>query len=296
MSYPESRKFWKRRTRSSFLTAVISIGVVLYFLGLFGGISFFGLDVLKEVEENLVMEVFLHDFISEPNRQKLESRLDSLPMVREVHFIDKEEAAEKMLSVVGEEVKESLGGINPYLASFQLRFEPSSIRKGGPKLAEEVISRQSGVAEIVYQGDALPQLERNLRVFSWIALALGVVLSLMAVSLAYATIRLTIYARRLTIRSMELIGATRSFIRRPFLWRGTLQGMLGGLLALLLLSATLYLISLQLREMEVEKMASLPPTIIVLFGGIVLFGSILGFSGSYWAVNKYLNRNLDELL
>lgn len=296
MSQSESGKFWRRRSRSSSFTTVVSIGVVLYFLGLFAGISLLGLDILNQVEENLIMEVFLHDYINEEQKKGLSQKLDSMDIVRSLDYVSKEEAAEKMLEVVGEEVKNSLGGANPYLASFQLKLMPGLI--GSKRLADlrEELGQEAFVAEVIYQGDALPQLKKNLRFISWITLGLGLVLTLLGISLIYATIRLSIYARRLTIRSMELIGATRNFIRRPFLWKGILQGMLGGLLAVLLLGGTIYFIYLQMQEIDITQKDLAIQSWIVLFGGIVLFGSVMGFTGSYWALNKYLNRNLDELL
>lgn len=296
MSQSDGGKFWRRRSRSSTFTTVISIGVVLYFLGLFAGMSFMGLDILDKVEENLVMEVFLNDYAKDEEKDLLGRKLDSLAIISSLTYVSKEEAAQKMVDIVGEEVRASLGGINPYLASFQLKLVPDLIQQEELQNLREQIGREAFVAEIVYQGDALPQLKKNLRFISWITAGLGLVLSLLGISLIYATIRLSIYAKRLTIRSMELIGATRNFIRRPFLWRGILQGTGGGLLAVLMLAGTAYIAYQQMLEMDINPSSLADQSWIVLFGGIVLFGSVMGFTGSYWALNKYLNRNLDELL
>ncbi|MCI4666576.1 MAG: permease-like cell division protein FtsX [Bacteroidia bacterium] len=296
MSKSGNSKFWRRRSRSSALTTILSIAGVLFFLGFIIGGSIWGLDILKQVEENLIMEVFLHDYTSEDQKSQLANKLDSMQIVNSMEYLSKEAASERMAEIVGEEVKNSLGGVNPYWASFQIKLVPELLEGTALSKLKEELNKMPFVADVIYQGDQLPQLKKNLTSISWALLILGVGLSLLGVALINATIRLSIYAKRLSIRSMELVGATRAFIRRPFLWRGVLQGMTGGLLAVVLLTATFYGIFFLLRRMDVIQGNPEAGSWIVLFGGIVLFGSVIGFIGSYWALNKYLNRNLDELL
>ncbi|MEL6626412.1 MAG: permease-like cell division protein FtsX [Bacteroidota bacterium] len=296
MSNQIQTKFWKRRSRSTYWLTTISIGLVLYFLGLFAGLVLFGQDLISRAKSQMVMKVFVHDGLSETLQTELQSYLAAQPYTRTLTYVSKEAAAEEMLKYTGEDVREMLGGLNPLFASYQFQLHPDYIQSDSLSLIKNELNKQLSVAEISYQGEMLDELSQNMETVAWITVGLAIIMGIVAVFLIYATIRLSIYARRLAIRSMELMGATSAFIRRPFLGRGALQGLIGGLMATGLLILTVSGLSQQLAEIDL-KWDALPFNISIgLLGGIVLFGLLLGLTGSYWAVNKYLNRNLDELM
>lgn len=242
------------------------------------------------------MKVFLHDGIKNEALKDLESRLAVMPFVRELRYVSKDEAGEIMLEKTGEDVKSMMDGVNPLLASFNVNLYPSYIE--AVKLAEiqATLSKERIVAEVAYPADMIINLNRNIQIITLAFLTVGLILVGIGFYLIFGTIRLAIYAERLTIRSMQLIGATQGFIRRPFLINGLTQGGLGGLIASGLLIIAVVFLRRWLESMNLGGSFSLGSTLIGLLVGIVLFGLALGLSGSFFAVNKYLNRNLDELM
>jgi len=288
--------FWRKRSRSNFITATMSMALVLFFLGLFAGVVFFGQELAERLRSKLEMKVFLHDGVGELQQQAFELRLRHHAAVARLRYVSKEEAARLMQERTGEDVRLMLDGVNPLPASYNLLLRPAYLQPDSLPLLRAELEAERPVAEVVYQGERLSRIDANLKTLSWLALGLGLILTLVAFYLIFTTIRLNIYARRLSIRSMELVGATRGFILRPFLWRGLMQGILAGLMAAGLLSGTFWLGQQWLMRVDLPTASVALPSQIGLLVGIVLFGLSLGLSGSYFAVSRYLNRSLDELM
>ncbi|MEM7660492.1 MAG: permease-like cell division protein FtsX [Bacteroidota bacterium] len=242
------------------------------------------------------MRVFLHDGVGETQREDLVQQLGQELAILDFRFVSKDEAAKILLERSGEDVKELMQGINPLLASYNLQLRPRYLNPDSLQRVVDSIEGHLAVASVEYPGQSLNLIRRNLRVLSVVFGGMAVILILIAFFLISSTIRLTIYARRMVIRSMQLIGATRGFIRRPFLIQGLLQGAVAGLLASLMLIGTLRMVEWYLQSEALFSPSFSQVQLIGILGGIVLFGIILGFSGSYFAVNKFLNRNLDELM
>lgn len=289
------QRFIRRRSRNNFITATLSMALVLYFLGIFLGVVLFGQQLADRLRSKLELKVFLHDGIGELQQQDFELYLRHHPAVVSVRYISKEQAAAVLRERMGEGIIDLNGGLNPMQASFNLLLKPVYLSPDSLQRLEAAFEAQRPVAEVVYQGDRLNRLNQNLRTLSWLALGLGVILAVVAFFLIMTTIRLNIFARRLMIRSMELVGATRAFIRRPFLWRGLFQGLLAGGLAAGLLTLTFVSGQRWLRQSDLPEINLGLDAQIGLLSGIVLFGLSLGLVGSYLAVNRYLNRSLDEL-
>ncbi|MEZ4826881.1 MAG: permease-like cell division protein FtsX [Bacteroidia bacterium] len=288
--------YFKRRSRNTYLTSLLSISLVLFFLGLFIALILFGGAFARNAREAIVMKVFLYDGIKTEALKDLESRLTVMPFVRELHYVSKEEAGQVMLEKTGEDVRALMDGVNPLLASFNITLYPSYIQADRLAEIQETLSKERIVSEVAYPAEMIINLNRNIQIISIALMAVGVVLVGIGFYLIFGTIRLSIYAERLTIRSMQLIGATRGFIIRPFLVSGLTQGGLAGLIASGLLIVSVVFLRRWLESMELGGSFALGGMLIGLLAGIVLFGLALGFSGSYFAVNKYLNRNLDELM
>ncbi|RMG67351.1 MAG: hypothetical protein D6722_13315 [Bacteroidetes bacterium] len=292
----ESDRFLRRRVRSTYLTAMGSIALVLYFLGIFAGLALFGRAVMRDVQQQAGLKVFLHEGVRQDRLAELETRLQRAPYVTEVSFISRQAAAERMAREAGPELQAMLAESNPFPDAFHLAVHPAYLRSDSLEAIRARLEGELLVAEVTYRGELLDTVNRNLRMFGLIALILGVILSLIALWLIISTVRLTVFAQRLTIRAMQLVGATRGFILRPYVWRGLSQGGLGGLLAAILLGATGWGLWPFLEESGLSLKALPVEGFIGLLGGIVLFGLALGGVGSYLAVRRYLNRSLDELM
>ncbi len=286
----------QRRARSAYLTTLLSMGLLLFFLGLFGAFFLFAGKFARELEQSVQLKVFLHDGLPEAQRLNFEAWLRVRPYVEDFQFISKDSAGALLLERTGEDVPAMLDGFNPLPDAYNVKLEPQFLQPDSLSQIREEIQSYLLVSDVAYPLEMIAKLRRNYRMVSMMLMLTGSLLLGIALYLIFGAIRLSIFAQRLTIRSMQLIGAKESFIRRPFLWRGVLQGFLAGFLGAGLLAATLWSVEVYLSQMDLQSRLLTRPDFIGLFIGIVLLGSFLGWSGSYLAVNRYLSRNLDELM
>lgn len=293
---PYQVSYFRKRSRSNYLTSLLSISMVLFFLGLFAAMLLFGESFARYAQKSIVMKVFLYDGISGDALKGFEAKLGDMAFIRNYRYVTKEEAGKYLMEKTGEDVKNILDGVNPLMNSFNLVLMPDYINTDSLKIIRANLEEELVVAEVDYPIEMIMKLNQNLYTVSFIFLGVGLILIGIAFYLIFGTIRLSIYAQRLTIRSMQLIGATQAFIRKPFLWNGLLQGIFAGIIACGLVGVSIWLIGKWLATMNLDYGTVATTSIIGLFIGIVLFGLLLGLLGSIFAVNKYLNRNLDELM
>ncbi|MEL7340087.1 MAG: permease-like cell division protein FtsX [Bacteroidota bacterium] len=293
-SFPDS--FLRKRSRSAMWATVPSMGLSLFLLGMFGTFFLFVGRLSQDLESSIQMKALLHDGMVEAQRLNFEAWLRTKPYVKEFHFVSSDSAAAILLEKTGEDVREMLDGFNPLPDAYNLQLEAKYMQADSLSKIRQELRTYRLVSDVDFPMAMIEQLRRNLRVISVVLAAVGLVMLGVAFYLIFSTIRLAIFARRLAIRSMQLIGATEAFIRRPFLWTGVRQGFMAGSLG----SFLLFWFSLSMEG----YVASIGPSISVvqrpdfigLLSGIVLLGAVLGWSGSYLAVNRYLGRNLDQLM
>jgi cell division transport system permease protein len=288
--------YLRRRSRANFVTATFSIALVLFFLGTFATLALFTKAFTRSAKESIEMRISLYDGVGTPQLQQFMERLLAQPYVLDARYISKEEAARLYLERTGEDLLEALDGINPLPPEVRVRLrstylQADSVNRIQSQLREEII-----VSDISIPTWLLDVVNQNANTLAMAALLIGGVAVLIAFYLIFGTIRLAIYAKRLTIRSMQLIGATKGFIRRPFLKRGSAQGLLAGLIAAGMLLAMLYVMDTQIDLLNLTDQEFFDSFVIGVLGSLVLFGCILGFMGSYLAVNRYLDQDLDELM
>jgi cell division transport system permease protein len=293
---PYQVNYWRKKSRSNYITSLLFISVILFLLGLFLSFLLLGESVTNHTRKLFEMKVFMYDGVSNEALQEFEKQLNRKPFAEKARFVSKEEAGKYLMEKTGEDTEAILDGVNPLMSSFnfvlrQEYIQADSLEKIRKQFEEEII-----VSEIVYPEQMILDLHENISKIRLAFLAAGIVLLGVAFYLIFGAIRLSIYAQRLTIRSMQLIGATKAFIRRPFLLHGTVQGFLGSMIAALLVGLTLWGLDNLLASMELQFDLISPNNLIGLLAGIVLLGPLLGLLGSTLAVNRYLNRNLDELI
>ncbi len=288
--------YLKRKSRSNFITSLISISFVLFFLGVFSVLILFGRTFTRNAKESILLKVFLIEH-AEPFEQ--ETFMDSLmrkPYVLRTKFVSKEEAGEQLLQKTGEDVLELLGGVNPLMPSINVQIDQQYMNSDSLDMIKEDLSMSSIVSEVVYPLEMINSATRNIDILTIIFSILGIVLLIIAFYLIIGTIRLSIYAQRMTIRTMQLIGATHTFIRKPFILNGLIHGLSASVIAGLLLMGSLHVFNRWMKDLGLLNNISIQKEFIGLLVGIVLFGTALGIIGSYWAVNRYLDRNTDELV
>jgi cell division transport system permease protein len=293
MARPRKKKLGSYPT----LLVVFSITLALTVIGLFGLLLLHAHKLSEQVRENLEVQVYLERNLPETELLRLQQDLEHQPFVAEqagrpqVRFVSKEEGARELLETTGEDFHNFLDD-NPLRDAYALKIKPEYTDTTHLRLLGRSLSQQRGVFEVQYPKSLFTSINQNLARVSLLLLGFAAVLVLVVVILINNTIKLAMFSQRLLIRSMQLVGATRFFIRQPFIRRATWQGLASGFLAALVLLSLLqyaYLEIAQLRLLRDDHLIGL------LLLGVLGLGTAIGFLSSYWAVNKYLNVSLDEL-
>ncbi|HKL71015.1 MAG TPA: permease-like cell division protein FtsX [Marinilabiliaceae bacterium] len=281
----------KRKLRSSYATTIISISLVLFLLGIIGFLMLNANRLSVYVKENLGFTVLIKDNSREAEVMRLQKILNAAPYVRVAEYINKDQAADVLREELGEDFVEFLG-YNPLLASIEVKLSAAWANPDSMARIESQVMSFPEVKEVYYQKNLLEAINENVRRISIILAAFSGLLLLIAMALINNTIRLSVYSRRFLIRTMQLVGATRGFIRRPFLFKSILHGLAGATIAILLLSTVIYGVS---NELDGVIGFSNVMMIGVLFAFVVLVGIILTLLSTFFAVNKYLRLRTDEL-
>jgi len=284
-------KVARRRLRSSYITTIVSISLVLFLLGLLGLLVLNAKRLSDYVKENISFAIILKDNTKEVDIFRLQKQLDASQFVKETKYISKENAAEEMQRELGEDFISFLG-FNPLLASIDVKLHAKYANPDSIDVIVNDFKQYSEIKEIYYEKSLVHLINENIKRISLIIAIFSGLLSLIAFTLINNTIRLSIYSKRFIIHTMQLVGATRNFIRRPFLARSMINGMFGALLAIALILGVIYLSQKELNEVitfrDVEILG-------VLFGSILVLGVVLNFISTYFATNKYLRIKTDNL-
>lgn len=288
--------FLKSRTRSTFTTSLFIIALVLFFMSLFAGGAIYSNMLLEDAQENFELMVTLPDHSAKARRDSLGVFLEQQPFVKEISFISKDDAGKEFVEELGDEFMEIMDGVNPLPASYNIKLKYAWINSDSLESVNLAIESQDILKpqDITYPIGEIEQLRSNIMRFIRISIGIGLIVTLIAFFIVNSTIRLAIYGKRLMIRSMQLIGATGSFIRRPFVRMGMLQGFFGALIANAFLLALLFV--LHYFGMNSIETLVFRDEFMILLGGIVIFGTILGWLSSTWAVSRFLHKNIDQLM
>lgn len=283
--------FAKAKLRGSYLTLVISVSLVLFLLGILGLVLINAKELSDYFRESLSFSVMLSDDAKEADIRMLQKDLDAKPYVKSTVYVSKDEAAVKMKDDLGEDFISFLGD-NPLPPSIDVYLyagytSPDSVAK-----IEKYVMEYPFVKEIYYEESLLFLINENVRKVSLFLLVISGFLFLIAVTIINNTIRLAIYSKRFLIRTMELVGATRAFIRKPFLIRSIYHGLLAALIAMTLLMGLLYLI-----EKEFYMMFSFESTklLAMLCAVLIILGIMINLVSTYLSVNRYLLISEDKL-
>jgi cell division transport system permease protein len=283
--------FSKARLTGSYLTLVISVSLVLFLLGILGLVIINTKELSDYFKESLSFSVILGDETREPDIRMLQKDLDAKPYVKSTEYVSKDQAAVKMKEDLGEDFISFLGD-NPLPPSIDVYLLASYTNPDSVAKIEKYILQYPFVKEVWYEDSLLFLINENVRKISLFLLIISSFLFLIAVTIINNTIRLAIYSKRFLIRTMELVGATRSFIRKPFLVRSIYHGLLAALIAMLLLMGLLYLI-----EKEFLMLFNFESTnLLILLGVLLIFAGILiNLVSTYLSVNRYLVISEDKL-
>ena len=280
-----------KRLRSSYLSSVISISLVLFMLGLLGMLVLDAKKISDYVKEHVQLNVFLNDEVSDQEVSAFQNLLEKDPGIKSVRYISKQEALDSLKKDLGSDATSMLE-VNPLPSSFELKLNAAYTGAENLKKIAEDLRKNKMVREVTYQQTEVDKMNENFKMVALAILLFCALLFFIAVALINSTIRLSMYSRRFLIKSMQLVGATKSFIRRPFISRAIVHGLYAGIIACLLLSGLLYFIRTKLPEFV--QMQDLKENGI-LFAGVILLGILLSVASTFFAVNRFLRIKVEEL-
>ena len=287
----QEESYYQRRIATSQFTTIISITLVLFLLGLLGMILLHARKLSDYVKENIGFSIMIREGVKESGILELKKNLDGQYFVKSSEYIPRERAAEKLQDELGEDFIGFLG-YNPLLPSIDLRILAPYATVDSLNRIEKRLLAIPEIKEVYYQKSLVDVINRNLEKISLILLGFSGILLFIAIVLINNTIRLSVYSKRFIIRSMQLVGATEGFIRKPLLARSILHGSISAFIALLMLMLLTYFAIDQLPELlELQDPIMLIALVIFLF----LLGAFISWISTYFAVRKYLRIRTDLL-
>jgi len=284
-------RFQKRRLISSYFSVVLSIALVLFLLGILGLLVLNTKKLADHFKEQITISVFLKDTAKPVEIDQLQKSLAMADYTKNALYVSKEDAAEKYSEDIGENFQEFLG-YNPLKNSFDLNLKADFV---SPEQVAEIatsLSNKSFVEEISYDQPLISLLNDNVKKISlWILLACAV-FTVISVLLINSSIRLSIYSKRFIIKTMQMVGATKTFIRKPFIVNNVKLGLYGGLIALLALAGVLYYLNQTFPELGIFEDVTL---LIGLFTGVLLLGVFISYISTFFATQRFLNLRTNDL-
>ena len=284
-------RFARRRVTFSYISVVISIALVLLLLGLASLLPLLFNKISDEIKESIGFVIWIKDDVNETGIDHLRKKINAAPFVKASSFIDKETAAENLKNDLGEDFIELLG-YNPLYASIDLNLKAEFVHPDSiPKIQEKLESNQE-VLEVYYKESQVEMINKNLGTILLILGGFVLITLVIAIALINNSIRLAIYSKRFLIRSMQLVGATQGFIRRPFVFRGLAHGIYGAIIAIGLLIGIIYFF----QRLVPEIMDILDLEILgIVFGIVLVLGMFISWICTTLAVRKYLRLDADRL-
>ena len=290
MSKSENKRS-KRRLRSSYLTTIMSISLVLFMLGMLGLIILNAQQISNHVKENIGFSIILNEGIKPQEVKHIKDLLDTEPFVKETFFIDPDAAAAEFQEALGEDFVTFIGE-NPLLPSIDVKLNavyanPDSLTMIGAALMEN-----AKIKEVFYQPDLVDAVNKNMKKISLYLLGFSALLLIIAMALINNTIRLAIYSKRFLIKTMQLVGAQHSFIRKPFVLQGIGNGIVAAFIAIGLIVTFLYYLQQQMPELIDFQNIELYGALFII---VIFLGIIISWISTNLAVRKYLRIESGDL-
>jgi cell division transport system permease protein len=284
-------KYQKRRLRSSYFSVVISIALVLFLVGLLGLILLKTNSITKHFKEKIAITVFLNDDAKNSDVEILQAELNNAEYTKSVTYISKDEAAKRYTEDIGEDFVEFLGE-NPLKNAIDVSLKSDFVTPEKMEEIEKSLVIRSIVAEVTYDKPLIELLSKNITKLSFWMLLFSALFTLIAVVLINSSIRLSVYSKRFTIKTMQMVGATKRFIRIPFILQSVKLGIVGGLVAVGGLMAFIIYMNRVVPEIELLTDYKI---LGILFVGIIVLGILITWLSTFFATQRFLNLRTDEL-
>ncbi|MCE7072653.1 MULTISPECIES: ABC transporter permease [Dyadobacter] len=276
---------------------VMSLTAALFLIGFCGLLVIQSKKLVSIIRENIEVRVFLNKEETQAGQDSILKVIQAKPFVlassevKPITFVSKEEAAKEFIEGTKEDFVTFLGE-NPLRDSYRVKIQEDYFEEAKLQAIKKELEKIKGVYEVVYQEDLADNINRNVTKIYVVLASFALIMLIIIVLLVNNTIRLAIYSQRFLIRSMQLVGATNGFIQRPYVMRGAIQGLIGGVLAGALLVG---LQQLAVRNVEGLGMLQEYDKIIILVGTVLILGILIGIASTYQSLTRYLRMALDDL-
>ncbi|MFD1094815.1 cell division protein FtsX [Salegentibacter chungangensis] len=284
-------RYQKRRLISSYFSVVISISLVLFLLGILGLLVLNTKKVADHFKEQIALTVYLKDNAKEVEIEELRKSLAMADYTKSTNFVSKEEAAKAHSEEIGEDFMEFLG-YNPLQNSIDVYMNADFVSSEQVDKIATDLTDKSFVDEVIYDKPLISLLNDNVKKISFWVLVISSIFLFIAVLLINSSIRLSVYSKRFIIKTMQMVGATKGFIRRPFIWQSVKLGIIGAVLAMIGMGAVLYYLNNSFSELNLLGDVKL---LAGLFIGIFLMGILITWLSTFFATSRFLNLKTDEL-
>ncbi|SMG17263.1 cell division transport system permease protein [Marivirga sericea] len=297
MSKEKKYRKKKKLGHYPFVSVILSMTLALFILGLFALLITTTTSLTKVIQQNVEMQVYLKSNLSEPQQLRVSKSLVSKEYVlkeesiESIRFISKNEAAEKFIEETGEDFMQFLGD-NPLKDAYIVKISPEYHSSEKMKEVQQDIENLNGVFEVIYTNNMVQSINENITKISIVLLAISILLFIVIGILINNTIKLALFSQRFLIRSMQLVGATKGFIRKPFIYRSIWHGIISAIVAASLLFGLLTYGSEKLEglaELQNQQM------LLIIFGGLIVTGISIASFSTFRAMQKYMAMSLDEL-
>lgn len=284
-------KYQKRRLRSSYFSVIISISLVLFLIGVLGLIVLKTHSITEHFKEKVTITIFLKDNAKKKDVEILQAELKRAEYTKSITYISKKEAAKKYTKEIGEDFVAFLGD-NPLKNAIDISLKSEFVTPEKMAEIEKNLLIRSIVAEITYDKPLIELLTKNINRLSFWMLLFSALFTLIAVVLINSSIRLSVYSKRFTIKTMQMVGATKGFIRVPFILKSVQLGILGALVSIGGLITFIMYIDKTIPELD---MLSDYEILGMLFAFIIALGILITWISTFFATQRFLNLRTDEL-
>lgn len=284
-------KYQKRKLISSYVSVVISIALVLFLLGCLGLLVINSKKMADHFKEQVVMTIYINDTAKEVEVKQLQKSLAMADYTKEALYVSKEEAAELMKAETGEDFMDFVG-YNPLKNSIDVYLKADFVTTENLTEITESLGAKTFIEDIRYDNDLVELMNDNVKKITFWVLIISGLFTLIAVLLINSSIRLAVYSKRFIIKTMQMVGATKTFIRRPFVWKSVQLGIIGGLVALAGMAVVMYYLDITFPELELLKNTVM---IVALFVGVFLLGIVITWISTFIATQRFLNLKTDQL-
>ena len=284
-------KFQKRRVITSYFSVVLSVFLVLFLLGTLGLFVINSKRISDNFKEDIVMTIFMKSEANDSIIKAFEEELRLASFAKDYVYVSKEKAAAQHKKVIGEDFMQFLG-VNPLQNSFDVHVKADYVTNDSFKKIETRLRKNEMIADVIYDQQLVTLVNDNVKQISMWILIISGIFAVVSVFLINSSMRLSIFSNRFIIKTMQLVGATKSFIRKPFIKRSIMLGMIGAVLAVIALIGVLIYIDINFPTLEIFKDKILIGAVLLC---VLLLGALIPWLSTYFATQRFLNLRTDDL-